>query len=180
MEQIASYILAEKELVGKIEVVYYLSKRVDIFFDTTVIFKAEIAKMFMNEMNIKDIDTNLVLTAVLLYGCKKKDVPQNLDEIRAYPRESAEFLKSLGFSERFCKICRQHSRHEDLGPREKESDILELVDQFGGMMMNRPERMGFKADEALCLLEYRNLKGKDNAYLELFKEFVERMEKVKV
>ena len=44
--------------------------------------------------------------------------------------------------------------------------------------MNRPERIGFKVDEALCLLENRNLKGVKNIYLPQFKEFVERVEAV--
>ena len=55
---------------------------------------------------------------------------------------------------------------------------MELVDQFGGMLLDRPERIGFKPDEALVLLEYRNLKGKENVYLEQFKEFVNRMQEV--
>ncbi|MFR7666261.1 MAG: hypothetical protein ACLU2J_02865, partial [Clostridia bacterium] len=65
-------------------------------------------------------------------------------------------------------------------PREPEADVLELIDQFGGMLLDRPERIGFKVDEALVLLEYRNLKGKQNRYLEIFKDFVNRMEAIKV
>ena len=34
------------------------------------------------------------------------------------------------------------------------------------MLLDRPERIAFKVDEALVLLEYRNLKDKDNRYLE--------------
>ena len=56
--------------------------------------------------------------------------------------------------------------------------ILELVDQYGGMLLDRPERIGFKPDEALVLLEYRNLKDKNNIYLETFKEFVNEMQEV--
>ena len=56
-------------------------------------------------------------------------------------------------------------------PRERESDILELVDQFGGMLLDRPERIGFKPDEALVLLEHRNLKDEYNRYLDTFIEF---------
>ena len=48
------------------------------------------------------------------------------------------------------------------------------------MLLHRPERMGFKVDEALCLLEYRNLKDKDNRYLEEFKEFVTEMEEIRI
>ena len=36
-------------------------------------------------------------------------------------------------------------------------DILELVDQFGGMILHRTERQGYPVDESLSLLEYRNI-----------------------
>ena len=176
MEKFADYILSEENCTKKMEIVYYLQKRTGIFFDNSVILKTQLAKYFIEIMNL-DVDKNLVLTACLLYDCKKNDSPQNLDKVKQYPRMSAEFLKTLGFSDRFCKICEQHSRYsEDLGEREKESDILELVDQFGGMLLHRPERMAFSVEDAICLLEYRNLKGKENRYLEQFKEFVRKME----
>ena len=47
------------------------------------------------------------------------------------------------------------------------------MDQFGGMILNRPERIGFSPDEALCLLVNRNLKGKNNKYIERFNAFAE-------
>ena len=62
--------------------------------------------------------------------------------------------------------------------KEKESDILELIDQFGGMLLDRPERIGFKPDEALVLLEHRNLKGEYNRYLDTFMNFVDFIEKI--
>ena len=40
-----------------------------------------------------------------------------------------------------CKICEEQNRYSGSTPREKESDILELVDNFGGMLMHRPERI---------------------------------------
>ena len=89
-------------------------------------------------------------------------------------------MSKLGFDERFCRICEGVNRYSGLEPREKESDILELADQFGGMLLDRPERIAFKTDEALVLLEYRNLKDKDNRYLEKFKNFVMNMEEVKI
>ena len=61
-----------------------------------------------------------------------------------------------------------------------ESDILELSDQFGGMLLDRPERIGFKPDEALVLLQYRNLKDVNNRVLPQFINFVEDMERVKI
>jgi len=48
------------------------------------------------------------------------------------------------------------------------------------MLLHRPEREGFKTDEALVLLEERNLKGKDNRYLDDFKKFVVAMEEIKI
>ena len=180
MEKIASYILEEQDLTQKMEFLYYLKKRVNIFFDNSVILKATIAEMFIDNKNIKDVDRNTVLTACLLYACKKQDDPQTLEEIRAYPEKSAEFLKDMGFSDDFCKICMQHNRYTDTGERTKEGDILELVDQFGGMILHRPERRGFPVDEAMCLLEHRNLKDKNNQYLSQFKDFVDEMEAIKV
>ena len=46
--------------------------------------------------------------------------------------------------------------------------------------MDRPERMAFKSEEALNLIENRNLKDVDNIFLSKFKEFVELMKGVKV
>lgn len=179
METFADYILTEKSLIRKMEIVYYLQKKTGIFYDNSVILKTEIAKLFIETMKLP-IDKNLVLTACLLCSCKKIEGPQDLQKIRSYAKEGAEYLRSLGFSKRFCKICEEHNRYSGSEPREKESDILEIVDQFGGMLMNRPERIAFKSDEALCLLENRNLKDKHNCYLEKFKEFVGIMKEVKV
>ena len=180
MEKIASYILEEQDLSQKMEFLYYLKKRVNIFFDNSVILKATIAEMFIDRMNITEVDRNTVLTACLLYSCKKQEEPQTLEEIKLYPKISAEFLSDMGFDENFCKICMQHNRYIDVGERTKEGDILELVEQFGGMILHRPERRGFPVDEAMCLLEFRNLKGKDNQYLEQFKQFIDEMEAIRL
>ena len=96
------------------------------------------------------------------------------------PSSGADYLKTLGFSDRFCKICSEVNRYNETEQREKESDILELADCFGGMLLHRPEREGFKPEEALILLEERNLKGKHNIYLEEFKKFVLAMEEIKI
>ncbi len=48
------------------------------------------------------------------------------------------------------------------------------------MLLDRPERIAFKVDEALVLLEYRNLKDKNNRYLQKFKQFVNEMQEVLV
>ena len=179
MESFSEYILSEKDLAAKMEITYYLSKKKNIFFDKSVIFKTEIIRMFLKYAKI-DVDENLVLTASLLCNCQKVDNAQNLETIRGYAKKGAELLETFGFEDRFCKICKEINRYNNDDPREKESDILELVDQFGGMLLDRPERIGLKPDEAIVLLEYRNLKNKYNRYLGTFMNFVEFMDKIKI
>ena len=48
------------------------------------------------------------------------------------------------------------------------------------MLLDRPERIGFKPDEALVLLEHRNLKDEYNRYMETFMDFVNFMEQINV
>lgn len=177
METFADYILEEEDLASKMEIAYYLSKKNKIFFDKSVIFKTEIARLFLNYSKI-DVNKNLVLTACLLCNCKKVDNAQDIESIHTYAKKGANYLESLGFGKRFCKICEEVNRYSNSNPREKESDILELVDHFGGMLLDRPERIGFKPDEALVLLEYRNLKDEYNRYLEIFKDFVSFIEEI--
>lgn len=179
METFADYILSEKDWIKKMEIMHYLKKKTGIFFDNSVIFKTFIAKLFLDHSDL-GLDQNVVLTACLLCNCKKSNNPQDLSKIKSYAKEGAEYLKELGFSNNFCKICEGVNRYSNITPREKESDVLELVDQFGGMLLDRPERIAFKVDEALVLLEYRNLRDKHNRYLQKFKEFVTEMESVLV
>lgn len=179
METFADYILSETDWIKKMEIMHYLKKKTGVFFDKTVIFKTYLAKLFL-ENTENDLDKNVVLTACLLCNCKKIDNPQDLSKVKSYAKDGAEYLKELGFSDRFCKMCEEVNRYSGSSPREKESDVLELVDQFGGMLLDRPERIAFKVEEALVLLEYRNLKDKENRYLEQFKNFVDNMQKVLV
>lgn len=173
MQKFSEYILNEKDFYKKIEIMEYVSKKVPIFFDKSVVFKALIAKLFIETMNL-DVDENLVLTACLLYACKKTQDAQSLEKVRAYAKEGADYLKKLGFPERFCKICLEHNRYNNNLRREKESDILELVDQLGGMMIDREERRGFPIDEAIVLVEHRNLRSYNNVYLDKFKDFINK------
>ena len=177
MESFAEYILSEKDLLSKMEITYYLSKKRKIFFDKSVVFKTEIARNFLNYAKL-DVNPNTILTACLLCNCRKIDNAQDLESIHSYAKKGAEYLHTIGFSDRFCKICEEVNRYSNSNPREKEGDILELVDHFGGMLLDRPERIGFKPDEAMVLLEYRNLKDVENVYLQEFKGFVEFMEKI--
>lgn len=179
METFADYILEEKDYIKKLEIAYYLQKRTGIFFDNSVIFKTELARMFMEDIDL-EVDKNLVLTACLLCGCKKKKNATDINTIRSYAKDGANYLETLGFDKRFCKICEEVNRYSGSTPREPESDILELVDNFGGLLLDRPERPGFPIDEALVLTEHRNLKGVNNQFLKKFKEFVSIEEGVAV
>ena len=150
MENFAEYILNEEDLAAKMEIAYYLSKKKKILFDKSVIFKTEIARMFLNYSKI-EVDKNFLLTACLLCNCKKIDNAQDIESMQTYAKKGAEYLEMLGFGKKFCKVCEEINRYSNSNPRERESDILELVDQFGGMLLDRPERIGFKPDEALVL-----------------------------
>lgn len=86
METFADYILSEKDFIKKLEIVYYMQKRELIFFDNSVILKAEVARLFIDTMKI-DVDRNMVLTACLLYACKKNILSHDLDKIRRYALE---------------------------------------------------------------------------------------------
>ena len=184
METFADYILNEPNLINKMDILNRLQRLMKekrqstIFFNNTVIFKTEIARMFIEYSHI-DIDENLVLTACLLCNCKKVDGPQSLDSLHTFSKKGAEFLSTLGFDERFCKICEEVNRYSGSEPREPEGDILELVDNFGGMLLDRPERAGFTPENAIIQLE-ENLKNKKNIYIEQFKEFVKEMQEVEV
>ena len=179
MEDFAKYILNEDDFISKIEILYFLAPKLGINFDKSIVFKTEIARMFL-EYSKLNVDENLVLTACLLCICKKVDDAQKIGQLKTYAKEGAEYLVKLGFDERFCRICEGVNRYSGLSPREKESDIIELADQFGGLLMDRPERIGFSPDEALVLIEHRNLKNEYNRYLETFREFVNTLDKVEI
>ena len=179
MQTFADYLLEEQEMSAKVEIVYYLSKKNNMFFDKSVVFKTEILREFLNYSKI-EVDRNLIYTISLLCNCKKIDNAQDLESIHTYAKRGSEYLEELGFDKRACKIAEEINRYSNSNPREKESDILELIDIFGGMLLDRPERIGFKPDEALVLLEHRNLKDCYNRYLEIFIEFVNFMEEIEM
>ena len=187
METFADYLLGEQDLINKMDILNKLQRMlrekrgISIFFNNTVIFKTEIARMFLEYTDVgKEVDSNLVLTACLLCNCKKIDGPQSLESLHSYAKKGAEFLSTLGFDNRFCKICEEVNRYSGSEPREPESDILELVDNFGGMMLDRPERAGFTPEKAIMQLEFETFKAHKNRYFEQFKEFVTMMQEVEV
>ena len=89
MENFAEYILSEKDLISKMEITYYLAKKKKIFFDKSVVFKTEIARMFLNYAKL-DIDKNMLLTACLLCNCKKIDNTQNIVSINSFTKNTAD------------------------------------------------------------------------------------------
>lgn len=166
----ANYILSEKRISEKMKILCYFKKKHELFFDNTVIFKTEICRMFLEYAKL-DVDPNLVITACLLYGCKKTALAFDLSKVQTYAEEGAKYLETLGFNKKFCKICLGVNRYKEQTTREKESDILELVDNFG-MLLDRDDRRAFSPVEALFILENENLNGKYNRYLNIFKAFV--------
>lgn len=179
MEDFASYILEEKNVAEKMIIAYYLSKKAGIYFDKSIVLKTEIAKLFIEYMEL-NVDENEVLTAMLLCNCKKVENAQKIGKLETYAKEGAEYLSTLGFSTHFCKICEEVNRYSQSIPRERESDILEVVDQFTGLILNRVEREAFTTEEALVVLRERNLKYTDNRYLDLFEAFIKEFENITV
>ncbi len=177
MEDFATYILEEKDYIQKMIITYYMSRKTGIFFDKSIVLRAEIARMFINYAML-DVDENVVITEVLLCNCKKVDDAQKIGKLETYAKEGAEYLETLGFNKKFCKTCEEVNRYSGSMPREKESDILELVDQFTGLILNRVERPAFSPEEALVILKERNLKDSDNRYLQDFIKFVNDMQHV--
>lgn len=163
-ETFAEYILSEKDWIKKMEIMYYLKKKNNIFFDKSVVFKTELLKLFIDNSDL-NLDENILITASLLCNCKKTDTFTTMEDIKSYAKRGANYLSTLGFDKRFCKICEQINRYSESKPRLPEADVLELIDQFGGMLLDRQERIGLSVDEALVLLEFRNLKDKENRYL---------------
>ena len=186
MQTFADYILdEEKDMEEKMTIMCYLEKKLRddpdkrIFFDKSVILKTTLAKMFIEIMNL-NVDENLVITASLLCNCKKGPEPQKIGKVKTYAKEGAEYLETLGFDKRFCKICEELNRYSNSNPREKESDILEIIDNFGGLLLDRPERRGYLPMDALIQIEHANLKDVFNRYLGTFREFIEKMEDINI
>lgn len=182
MATFAEYILGEPNFIRKVEIVHFLKKKQPtIFFNNSVIMKAEIAREFIDIMKL-DVDKNMVITACLMYSCLRIDEPDEVERAKKSVETDRAFLKSLGFDERFCKICTEYNRNQLYKDeeREKESDILEIIDQFGALLVNRQDRLAYSVEEALSIIKNENLKGLKNNYLNVFEEFVEVMEEIKV
>ena len=177
MDDFATYILNEKDYIQKMMITYYLSKKTGIFFDKSIVLKTEITKLFMDYDSI-NVDKDMVLTAMLLANCKRVDSAQKMGQLETYAKDGAAYLSELGFNKRFCKICEEINRYSGNENREIESDILEIVDQFTGLILNRVERPAFTPEEALIILKDRNFRDVNNRFLDDFCLFIQNMEKI--
>lgn len=65
MGEFAEYILNEEDLISKMEIIFFLAPKLKINFDKSVVFKTEIARMFLKYTNLK-VDNNLVFNCVLI------------------------------------------------------------------------------------------------------------------
>lgn len=179
----AQTIFEEKELIKKVEIVRrYQQSTIKIFFDATSILKAELARIFIEQMNIEGVDKDKVITACLVYAFKRTGSPMEKERIKREKEKDKRFLQSLGFDERFCKICGEYNRYNEPTDyeREKEGDILEIIDKFVGLIMHREDRPAFPVEDALDLLNTKLLNGIENRYKNKFTQFVEDLEEIEV
>lgn len=179
----AKTVLAENELIKKVAVVCrYQKSTIDVFFDTTSVFKAELARIFIDRMNIENVNKNDVITACLVYAFKRTNSRKEIERIKTEKEKDKKFLKSLGFDDHFCKICGEYNRYNENGDYERtnEGDILELMDKFVGLVMHREDRLAYHVKEALDLLDTKVLDGIDNKYENKFIQFINSLEKIEV
>lgn len=156
-DTVADYILKERDLSQKEIIVEKLAKRTGIFFDKTVLYKTEILKMIMEEY-YPNLDENKLLTAMLLCNCKKKHTFSTREQIEIFAKDGAEYLSMLGFDDEFCELCEGLNRYSGI-ERTLEMDLIEAVDNLGGLLLDRSDRAGYSPKEALIILEERNFKG---------------------
>lgn len=179
----AKSILEEKELIKKItSICRYQKSTIDVFFDTTSLLKAELARLFIERANLENINQNQVMTACLVYAFKRTNSPKEIERIKKEKDEDKRFLKTLGFDEQFCKVCSEYNRYNEPEEylREKEGDILELIDKFVGLIMHREDRLAFPVSEALDLLDTKLLAGIENIYKNEFMKFIQDLEEIEV
>lgn len=179
----ADTILNEPELIKKVEIVRrYQKSTIDVFFDTTSILKSEIARLFIEHMNIESVDKNKVITACLVYAFKRTNSRKEIERIKREKEEDKMFLRTLGFDSDFCKICGEYNRYNEPNDyeRENEGDVLELIDKFVGLIMNREDRPAFPVNDAIELLDTKLLNDIDNKYKNKFIQFVNELEKIEV
>lgn len=163
--------LLEADFETKIEEMIYLKRVMEkkrneyMFFNKSTIFKASIAMMFADYVGLNEYEKNRLVTACLVCNCKKRDSARTPEELKKDIDNTRIFLKMLGFSDEFCYDCEQLNRYSQTDPRTDMGDMLELIEQFGGLLLDRPERKGFSPEEALEIMKKRNLKDYTNRFL---------------
>lgn len=163
--------LLDADFETKIEEMIYLKRVMEkkrneyMFFNKSTVFKATIAMMMAEYAGLSESDKNKLVTACLVCNCKKRDSARTPEDLKKDIDNTRIFLKSLGFSDSFCYDCQQINRYSKTDPRTEMGDMLELVEQLGGLLLDRPERKGFSPEDALQLIKDRNLKGFNNRFL---------------
>ncbi len=175
---IADALLEEKDLIRKFEIMFYFKKKESIFFNTTSMVKAELMRMFLEEQKIEGVDISEMLTLALIYTVKRIDSPQEIQRMAENKEENMKYIQSLGFSKDFAKNATSY-REGDVPEEERtvQEKILDIFDQFAGLISHREERIAYKIPQALDVLEKTNLANSTNEYLPIFINFIKEKDK---
>lgn len=175
---IADALLEEKDLIRKFEIMFYFQKKESIFFNTTSMIKAELMRMFLEDQKIKDVDISEMLTLALVYTVKRIDSPQEIQRMVGNKEENMKYIQSLGFSKDFAENATYY-KEGDVPDKERtvQEKLLDIFDQFAGLISHREERIAYKIPQALDVLEKTNLSSSSNEYLSLFIEFIKEKDK---
>ena len=79
METFADYLLNEKDLINKMDILHRLQrmlrekKEINIFFNNSVIFKTEIARMFLKHTDVNDINTKNINNKQVIFNDQDND-----------------------------------------------------------------------------------------------------------
>ena len=144
----AEYILAERDWVKKMEIMYYLKKKASLFFDPSVVFKTLLLKLFL-EVTDLEVEQNLALTANLLCNCKKTENPSDLSKVQSYAKDGAEYLSLLGFQDKFCRICEEVNRYSGLTKRAR-SGYLRISGSIWGYATGKTRTSSFQSRRCSC------------------------------
>ena len=82
----ADYILSEKDWIKKMEIMYYLNKRGNVYFDNSVVFKTELLKLFLDNTPELNFDNNMLFFSCLSYSSKApKRTPWTMQRTELFP-----------------------------------------------------------------------------------------------
>ena len=173
---IADALLEEEDLIRKFETMFYFQKKESIFFNTTSMIRAELMRMFLEDQKIENVDTSEMLTLALIYTVKRIDSPQEKQRFLENKKENIEYIKSLGFTEKFARNATYYKeKDEKENERTIEQKILDIFDQFAGLISHREDRLAYPIEQALDIIEKINMPNTNNEYLSIFIEFIHRI-----